>query len=292
MIQCDMPCRRSTRPTDSASAPAVTASIDHSHSDVPATENSSSALRHVERHGEQRHQPQLLVHGVEERVHALVGVAVLAVGMREHLHRRDVGVGVDDAARHDRAGVRLRVRDAAQARNEVAHGDEVAGEPQDQRRRQPQVGRREQEDGAGEIDADVEQHLGDLHDHLAHRHRGLHHLGGDAAGEVVVEEGHRLAQHVAVRLPAGAHGEAAEHALVHDGFVEELQHRQDEQHDDAHAGEEPPVRRPEGGAVGLRQPIDEVAEEAEQRHLDQRDGRGQHRRRDDGRPERAACNAR
>ena len=45
MIQCDMPCRRSTRPTDRAMAPAVTALIDHSHSEVPATMNSSRALR-------------------------------------------------------------------------------------------------------------------------------------------------------------------------------------------------------------------------------------------------------
>ena len=67
MIQCDMPCRRSTRPTANAMAPVVTASIDHSQSDVPATVNNSSALRHVERHGQQRHEPQLLVHRVEER---------------------------------------------------------------------------------------------------------------------------------------------------------------------------------------------------------------------------------
>ena len=173
-----------------------------------------------------------------------------------------------------------------EARDEVAHGDEVAGEPQQQRRRQPEVGRREQEHRAGEIDADVEQHLGHLHDDFAHRHGGLHHLGGDAAGEVVVEEGHRLPQDVAVRLPAGAHGKAAEHALVHDGFIEELQHRQDQQHDDRHPGEEMPVRLPERGAVGMRQPVDHVAEKAEQRHLDEGDGGRQRRRHEDHRPER------
>ena len=239
----------------------------------------------VERHGQQRHEAQLLAHRVEEVRHAFLRVAVLAVGMREHLHGRDVRVGVDDAPGHHRARVRLDVRDLAQPRNEVAHGDEVAGEPQEQRRRQSHVGRREQEHRAGEVDRDVEQHLGDLHDHLAHRHGGLHHLGGDAPGEVVVEEGHRLAQHVAVRLPARAHGEARDQSLVDDRLVEELQRRQHEQHDGAHDEEERPVRLPERGAIGLRQPIDEIAEEAEQRHLDQRDRRRQRRRQADQRPE-------
>ncbi len=45
MIQCDMPCRRMTRPTEKAMAPVSTALIVHSQIEVAATENNRNALR-------------------------------------------------------------------------------------------------------------------------------------------------------------------------------------------------------------------------------------------------------
>jgi hypothetical protein len=43
---------------------------------------------------------------------------------------------------------------------------------------------------------------------VAHGQRGLHHLGGDAAGELVLVEGHALAEHQAVEVPAQPHRES------------------------------------------------------------------------------------
>ena len=140
MIQCDMPCMRMTSPTVKASAPAVTAPPVHSQMPRPAIDTSSSALSALSVTVSQRDEAHLLVHGVEEALHAVAGIGVLALGMGEHLDRLDVGVAVDDAPGHDRAGVGLLFRDAPQARDEIAADNEVAGEPDQHRDGEAHVG--------------------------------------------------------------------------------------------------------------------------------------------------------
>ena len=54
---------------------------------------------------------------------------------------------------------------------------------------------------------DEPQRIDDLHRALAQAGGALHDVGGDAAGEIVGEIAHRLAQHPAVRLPADQVGE-------------------------------------------------------------------------------------
>ena len=60
---------------------------------------------------------------------------------REELHRRDVGVAVDDAAGHRRAGIGLLLADLAEPRDEIAEHRDVADEPDEERDRQPPVAR-------------------------------------------------------------------------------------------------------------------------------------------------------
>src|SRR5690606_42148586 len=58
--------------------------------------------------------------------HAFPGETGFAPGVREQLHRLDVGVAVDDAAGHLRARVGLRLGDDAEARDEVAQQTDIA----------------------------------------------------------------------------------------------------------------------------------------------------------------------
>ncbi len=93
-----------------------------------------------------------------------------------------------------------------------------------------------------------------------------------------MEEVHALAQHVAVRQPAGAHGEIAAQALVRNGFGDEIEQRQHDEDERGHDDQLGTIILPEGGAVGGGEEIDEIAEKGEEIDLDQRD----HRRKCDG----------
>ena len=64
-------------------------------------------VERVEGNCQQGDKAHLPMDGVEEVSMPSAGIAVLAVGMGEHLHRGDVGIAVDDPAGHQRAGVRL-----------------------------------------------------------------------------------------------------------------------------------------------------------------------------------------
>ena len=204
--------------------------------------------------------------------------------MREQLHRLDVRVAVDDAAGHDGPRVGLRGRHLAEPRDEIAQRKQIAGEPQRHRRRQPPVRRADDHQHAEEIDHDIVQHLGELDDRLAHGERRLHQLGGDAPGELVLVEGHRLLEQVAVHLPADAHGIVAEQRLV--GVERRQRHQERQRHadDQRHARQLPPFRLKERLAVLHRQPVDDMAEEAEHPDLDDGDQRHQNRREQHERP--------
>ena len=69
------------------------------------------------------------MHGIQEQTHAVLGIGILTVGVREHLDRADIRIRVDHASGHDRACIGLLVRDAPEARDEVVHGRHIAGEP-------------------------------------------------------------------------------------------------------------------------------------------------------------------
>ena len=134
------------------------------------------------------------------------GVGRLAPRMREQLDRLDVGVAVDDAAGHRRARIGLLLGDLAEPRDEIAQQQRYSRRARPTSGSgQPPVGRADDEQHAEEIDDDVVEHVDQLDDAFAHGERGLHQLGGDAAGELVLVEGHRLLEQVAVHLPADAH---------------------------------------------------------------------------------------
>ncbi len=244
-------------------------------------------------HGEDQHAREDLqrrcherrqAHGAVDRVqhpgHAFLGIAVLAVVMGEELDGGDVCVAVHHPAGDQRAHIGLFGRDAAEPRHEVPAGGHIAGQPDQHGHHEPEIAGGHQHQGADEVDADIDDDLGELHHRIAHAQCGLHHLGGDAPGEVVGEEVHALAQDIAVRGPADAHGIIAAQALMRNGFGNEVEQRQNDEHHRAHHDELGAMVLPEGFAVRCGEKVDEVAEEGEEIDFEEGDGgRKQHRHR-------------
>ena len=234
-------------------------------------------VQQVEQPVEGRDHAELAVDGLEEVTHAFSGVGRFAAGMAEQLDGLDVRVAVDHAAGHHRPRIGLLFADPAELGNEVAQQRDVADEPDGERQRQPPVRRSHDDQHSGEIDDDVVQHVRELHDGLAHGERRLHQLGGDAACELVLVEGHRLLQQVTVHLPADPHRVVADQRLHIEKRLAPDHQRQRHQHDRGHACEPPSLVGEEGVSVRRRQPVDDVAEEGEHPHLGRRDQRRQDR---------------
>lgn len=221
------------------------------------------------------------MHRDQKPLHAFAHVSLFARGMREQLDGRDIGIAVHHPPGHHRARVGLGLADAGDARNDPPQEQPVKDAPAQKRQRQPAIGRGRKDQRADEIDADIDQHVHELHRHLAHGQCGLHQLGGDPAGEFVLKIAHRLAQQIAMRLPADALGHVAHQRLVHDQRKQHLQQRQADDKDRAHQQQAPALIGPEAGAVRPRQPVHELAQIAKEHHLGHRDQRrarrhGQH----------------
>ena len=228
-----------TRPLTTAMAPMLTASWLHSQMarpQAPTISRPFSAVQH-QLHGRLHAQRGLpLAHLLLQRG-ACVGV--LALGVGEQLDGEDVGVGVDDAPDQHGAGLRRLRRALLDARHEDDEHDDVGRQPDDQRDQQPRIGGREDDGRADPLHAGVPDGVDHLHDRVAQRGRCLHHLVGDAAGEVVLEEAQALAQHVAVRQPAHAGRHRPGDDLVLDQVVRGRDHRPgdhgNERHPQQHA---------------------------------------------------------
>ena len=200
--------------------------------------------------------------------------------MREQLDGVDVGVGIGDAARHHRAGVSLLLADMAQARHKVAQRADVQRQPDDERRDQAQIKRAGQHHHGGYIHGHCHQHISHHKQRVAHGERGLHDLGGQPPGELVLVERHALAQHQAVKVPAQPHREVDRQRLVfHRGLQPHnahAAHHQRAQHPQRRAvfGEKPGGR---GGQFRLAQPVNDAAQKSKQQRLKSRQQPGQHR---------------
>ncbi|MPM61370.1 hypothetical protein SDC9_108228 [bioreactor metagenome] len=223
---------------------------------------------------EQADHTHLGVAGFLERLHRIACVLGLAPGVGEQLDGGDVGVGVGNAAGHQRAGVGLLFADLAQARHKVETRGGVARQPDAERHHHAPIEAGGQQQDADEIHAHADQDVDDDEHHFAHRQRGLHDLGGDAARKFVGIERHALAQHQPVKDPAHAHGEVDSQYLVHHQRVQRQQHDAQKQ-DSGDADELAPIHLPELGDRCGRQPIHHAAHHREQERLvDRQQGRG------------------
>ncbi len=181
----------------------------------------------------QRHRgdgAQLAAEGAELGIYGLADIDLLTLGVGEHLHGRDVGVAVDDAAGEERIRLRHRLRQAAQPRHEPAQNEDVADHPDEEGRREPQVGLGEEQERAAGIDAGEPERVDHIDDGFAQGRSGLHDAARQPPGEIVLEEGQALADHVAVRLPAHQRRELRHDRLPHHEIVQGGGERAGEQH--------------------------------------------------------------
>jgi hypothetical protein len=221
-------------------------------------------------------QAALPVGGLQELVHRVAREAGFALRVREQLDGGDVGVGVGDAPRHQRARVGLVLGHLRQPGHEMAAGQRIQRQPGAERHHHAQVEAAHHRDDGEEVDQHVGHDVGEQEPGVAHRQRRLHHLGRDAARELVLVEGHALAQHQAVEQPAHAHGEVREQRLVlqqrpaaRDADADRQQHRQREQ---LVAFALPQLRRRHP-----RQQVDDMCHHREQQRLEGTDDRGEQR---------------
>jgi len=135
-------------------------------------------------------------------VERLAHIGVLLPGAGEQLDGQDIGVAVDHPPGDQRARLRHGLGAVAHARHEGAQQQQIAGEPEHDRQRQPAVGAGQQQQRAGAVHQDVPDGGQQRDQALADRRPGLHHPVGDAAGEIVLEERPALAHHVPMALPA------------------------------------------------------------------------------------------
>ncbi|MNY06307.1 hypothetical protein D3C86_1390580 [compost metagenome] len=170
----------------------------------------------------------LAVNGSKKHVHALTRISFLAARMGKQLDRRDVGVAVDDTARHHRARIGLFLRQPAEFRHEISKNSHIDAEPDQQRNDQPPVRRRNHEQHRNDKADRVDEHVDHLQRHFADRQRRLHHLGRNPAGKLVGEEVHGVAQQETMHLPARDHAEIAGKRLVHRHGMDRAHQRQQE----------------------------------------------------------------
>ena len=213
------------------------------------------------------------------RLDRVAHIGVFLARAREQLQRQDIGVGVDDAPGHDRARFRHLDRGVAHARHEDAQQDRVACEPDQDRQRQPEIGRGQQQHRAGAVDQDVPDRRDHRDQALADRRPGLHHLVGDTAGEIVLEEGPALPHHMPVALPADQVGDIGRDALIgNDVLRGQRQRTQHDQHH-RHPEQQVPGLREQGGRVARCDEGHDAADEDRNGDVEQSDDEAGHEQR-------------
>ena len=217
------------------------------------------------------------MNGNHESVHGMTGVVLLAARMREELDGLDIGVAVDDPARHFGPRVRLNPGHVAQTRHEYGKDDHVADQPQDQRQGEAPIMACQQGQRAQEIDHHIDADIQQCQHCLAHGQSGLHDLLRNAAGKLVLKETQALAKDVAMRPPPHQHRKVPEHALKMEQAVPQHEQRVADEHCPAQDHEQETVIRQEGLTVSAPEPVDEAAHEAEKHDLGDRDNGDQQR---------------
>ena len=215
-------------------------------------------------------------------------VIVLAFEMSEQLDRLDVGVAVDDAAGDRRSHMRELFGPAPDPRHEIGESRDIKGDPKHERTGKPPVGPGENNKRAEREDRDEPERVDDLHNRFPERSRRLHDVGRNASGEVVGEIGDRLAQNIAVCLPADEIGQSRGNRLLDDEIVREARHRPADEDQERHRQKLTAVILQDGFRPRRSQDIHEFADEAQDGDFDQRNDEADRHHGREERPDLAA----
>ncbi len=143
-----------------------------------------------------------------------MGESRLTLRMRKQLNGLYIGVRVDYAAGHIGTSIRLFGRNFTQLRHKETQQQRVKNKPACQWQHHTPVGTANNDKHPQKIDDDIVHYFNKGHDALAQGERGLHQLGGDPAGKLILVVAHGLFHQVAVAQPADTHGEVAKQCLV------------------------------------------------------------------------------
>ena len=210
----------------------------------------------------------------------LADIGVIALIAAEQFQRQDVGKRIDKPARHHRVDLGQFLRVVTNARHEIAGKQCKDRDPECNQRGQPPVERGHQRHGRDRVDRHEPDHLQERRHQIADRLAGGRDLGDDPAGEIILEEGQRLARHIAVGLPAHHVLEARSDRLLLDQHRSRQQRHAHNDHRERHADQRPAMSRhqtrPAGLARGFVENVDQHAHEPERRRLHQRRAAAKH----------------
>ena len=229
-------------------------------------------------------EPHLAVARGHELLHRRTRKSGFAVRVRKQLDGGDVGVGVSDAAGHQRTCIGLLLADMAEPGHKESERADIQRQPEQKRQHQLEVKRARQHRHGGDVNHHRHQHIGQHKQRVAHRQRGLHDLGGQAAGKFVLVKSHALAQHQAVEIPAQTHRKINRQRLVLDDGLQG-HHRNAANHQTGQHFQCRSLFNPQPGRRRAAQPVHDAAQHGEQQGLKSRQQAGQHRHQQD----KAAC---
>ena len=170
-------------------------------------------------------------------------------------------------------------------RNEIGQRREIARDPERQRTGQPPVGLGEDDQRADRENRDEPERVDHLHHRIAERGGGLNDVRGDPACEVVGEIGQGLAQDIAMRLPADEVGHPRSDRLLREEIMREVGERTADENQQPHGQEFAAVFAEQSVRARRAQRVDEGADEAQDRHFDQRDDQADRHQCDEERPD-------
>mmetsp|Transcript_18034 Transcript_18034/g.27580 ORF Transcript_18034/g.27580 Transcript_18034/m.27580 type:complete len:357 (+) Transcript_18034:15109-16179(+) len=130
------------------------------------------------------------------QLNRLFGVFDLAVVVRKHLDGMNIGIGIDHPARRRGPRIRCGLRCRAHTLDRPGHKTAIKDEPNGHRDHQTRVRNTQQNRGTNQVGQREGNGVEHLKHHFARSGGRLHDAVGDAAGKVILEPTHRLAQHV------------------------------------------------------------------------------------------------
>ena len=187
--------------------------------------------------------------------------------MGEKLHRLDVGDRVDDLARDHRPGRGTGLGPTPDMRQEGPDQKQIEHQPQRQGERAPSVysgQKHHRSDDRGER----EEHRADDFGHdIGHRPGSLHLLLRDAPGEIIVEEGDRMAHRPAMQPRQHLRHHIRRHQHVRRPGRKPKGPRPDHQIKDDKGKKQPQMLAGIGGRIGADDAVDDQAQKPGRPHL-------------------------
>ena len=236
-------------------------------------EQSVQGHQHDVHDGEQAH---FLLERHARLFDGLFRVVELLRAVREHLHRMNVGVAVNNAPRHFGPRIRRGLRCGANAPHSPDDKTSVQEQPGDQRDRQPRIRLPQKDQRTNDVGEGEGNRVKDLEYGLTRRRGGLHDPVRNATRKVIFKPTHRLTQNMFVRPPSDQRAKIRQNRVVQKKHIQRLKRRTDQQDEDSQSNQPTAISLPHLRGFA-RQNVDNPAHGPDQPNLDRGDNDGHQR---------------